>query len=79
MPRWPWSRREKAPVNPDAPHRFQSSDDPGIGAMVAGGGYPGPPTSQVAATRLTSEFAQASRCRVPGCERDRSDPIHNAG
>jgi hypothetical protein len=69
-------RRSKAPVNPSSPHDFQSNDDPGMGAAAvrSAGGRGGQALGMNVA--LTGNYARAQRCGVPGCGRDRDDPIH---
>ena len=69
-------RASKAPVNPSAPHRFQSIDDAGYGAAVvrSAGGRGGQPLGMNAS--LAGTFIQHQRCGVQGCGRDRDDPIH---
>ena len=69
-------RTAKPPVNPSAPHTFVSIDDAGYGAAVArsAGARGGQPLGMNAA--LAGTFIQQQRCGVPGCGRDRDDPIH---
>jgi hypothetical protein len=69
-------RRPKAPINPNAPHTFQSNDDAGMGAAAvrSGGGRGGQALGLNVA--LTGNYTRALRCGVPGCGRDRDDPIH---
>ena len=64
-----------AGVDPKQPHEFQPIDDPGLAASASGGptgmGY-GADYQAV----MTGNFIRRMRCGVPGCDRDRSDPIH---
>lgn len=65
-----------APVNPNAPHSFRSNDDPGMGAAAvrSAGGRGGQALGMNVA--ITGNYARELRCAVPGCGRDRDDPLH---
>jgi hypothetical protein len=70
--------RRKDP-DPGTPHEFRQIDDPGLGAVAAGGtqfeqGY-GAATHVIVA----DNYIRKSRCGVPGCGRERGDPIHQGG
>jgi hypothetical protein len=73
--RLPWRQAEPKPVDPAGPHPFRQIDDPGIVAMASGGvigtGYGSASTIAVA-----DNVIRKSRCGVPGCGRERYDPIH---
>jgi hypothetical protein len=71
-----WRRGSTAPVNPDSPHSFRQIDDAGFGAAVirSAGSRTGQPLGMNAS--LAGTFQQQLRCGVPGCGRDRDDPIH---
>jgi hypothetical protein len=80
--RWPrfWGKRDPAlprgDPDPGTPHEFKQIDDPGMGAMAASGSQRGTSIAQVA---VTDNFVRKSRCGVPGCGKERSDPIHHGG
>lgn len=66
----------QAPVNPNTPHTFRSTDDPGMGAAaIRSGGSRGGQALGINVA-LTGNYTRALRCGVPGCGRDRDDPIH---
>ncbi len=63
-------------TDPGSPHTFQPLNDTGIGAAAAGAG--GMVSGQALAMEaaVTGNFVREQRCGVPGCSRDRDDPIH---
>lgn len=72
-------RGSAAPVNPNAPHTFHSTDDPGMGAAAIRSGGSGGGQALGINVALTGNYTRALRCGVPGCGRDRDDPIHFPG
>lgn len=77
MPNWPWERSDAKPVDPERPHAFRQTDDFGLAAVAASGpgGVEGS-GSQAVAAAVTDSYRRTSRCGVPGCSRERGDPIH---
>lgn len=72
--RAPWSHKEQRPVHPNEPHEFRPVRDAGMGTGLASlgsreGGGPSP-------IAMTSRYLRMSACAVPGCGKDRDDPIH---
>ncbi|MEW5991412.1 MAG: hypothetical protein AB1736_08730 [Chloroflexota bacterium] len=70
-------KRDEPPVNPSQPHPFRQIDDPGVAAMASGGG-PQLGYGAYGQIATTDNFIRKARCGVPGCGRDRHDPIHEA-
>ena len=68
--------RGSAAPDPGSPHAFRPMNDPGMGAAVAGagGGRGGQALGMNA--MITGNFVRERHCGVPGCGRDRDDPIH---
>jgi hypothetical protein len=71
--RWPWRRRDP---DPGTPHAFRDIDDIGLAAIAAGGSQWDQASGSLAQVKTTDNFIRKSRCGVPGCGRERSDPIH---
>jgi hypothetical protein len=72
--RAPWSHKEQRPVHANEPHVFLPVHDAGLGTGLAGlgsrdSGFP----AQIA---ITDRYLRTSACAVPGCGKDRDDPIH---
>jgi hypothetical protein len=65
-----------AAPDPGSPHAYRAMNDPGMSAAAAGAG--GTLTGQALAldAAVTGNFVREQRCGVPGCGRDRDDPIH---
>jgi hypothetical protein len=65
-----------AAPDPGSPHVFRPMNDAGMGAAAAGaaGTISGQALAMDAA--VTGNFVREQRCGVPGCGRDRDDPIH---
>ena len=76
-----WFRRLRGDRDPDpgTPHEFRAIDDPGLAAVAAGGGQGGQGYGSMTQVATTDNFIRKSRCGVPGCGRERSDPIHHRG
>lgn len=72
------ARRNRDP-DPGTPHRFKQIDDPGMAAFASGGGQVTQGFGSVIQVATTDNFIRKARCGVPGCGRDRSDPIHHGG
>jgi hypothetical protein len=72
--RAPWSHQARRPVHANEPHAFQPVHDAGLGTGLAsmsgaeGGVSPAP--------AMTGGYLRTSGCDVPGCGKDRGDPIH---
>ncbi|OGO53253.1 MAG: hypothetical protein A2V84_08925 [Chloroflexi bacterium RBG_16_70_13] len=75
--RLPIRKRQEPHPDPSRPHEFRQIHDPGIMAIAGGAGMS---RSFGAATpvAVTDNFIRKSRCGVPGCGRERHDPIHEA-
>jgi hypothetical protein len=73
--RWPWTRTPPLPVDAHKPHEYREPDGRamstgfGGGRLTSGGTAMGP-------IAMTSAHLRTSRCGVPGCGKDRHDPIH---
>lgn len=74
MVRLPHLRGEPPRVEPRAPHEFREIHDAGLGTGLGGTTRGG--ASNVGMIALTDNYMRKSHCGVPGCGRDRSDPIH---
>jgi hypothetical protein len=71
--------RRRAPgpdPDPGTPHAFRPIDDAGLGFLAAGGVQPDRGSGQFTMVAMTDNYIRKSRCGVPGCGRERSDPIH---
>lgn len=73
--RFPWSKRREAHVDPRLPHPFQDIEDAGLGTGLSGMSSRGSAVNQVA---MTNRYLRTSGCGVPGCGRERGDPVHAA-
>jgi hypothetical protein len=61
--------------DPNRSHPFQETADPGIvPAASAGGNYGGAQHNMWAVTTAT---LRGSRCAMPGCGKERHDPVHS--
>jgi hypothetical protein len=78
--RWFRRLRRQRDVDPGTPHQFRQIDDDGMAALAAGGAY-GSAGEFGGLTQLaaTDNYIRKSRCGVPGCGRERGDPIHQGG
>ena len=77
-----WFRRVRRDRDPDpgTPHTFRQIDDSGIAALAAGGAFAGGGEyGGLTQVTTTDNFIRKSRCGVPGCGRERSDPLHQRG
>ena len=72
------SLRRRDP-DPGTAHEFRQIDDPGLGAIAAGGTQFEQGYGSIGQLVTTDNFIRKSRCGVPGCGRERSDPIHQHG
>jgi len=75
--RAPWSNQEPRPVHANEPHAFRPVRDAGLGTGLSG--MSGPEGGVSPAFAMTSRYLRTSLCDVPGCGRDRDDPIHEPG
>ena len=73
--RLPWRRAEPTPVDPGSPHPFRQIVDPGIVA-IASGGVIGTGYGSASPIAVADNVVRKQRCGVPGCGRERHDPIH---
>lgn len=75
-----WFRRAPRRPDPDpgTPHAFRPIDDVGIAMVASGGAGSAPAPGYGGLTQLvtTDNYLRKSRCGVPGCGRERYDPIH---
>lgn len=60
---------------PREPHAFRETNDPGVGAVAAGGDFRF--GADVHAVAATAGFLRGTRCAFPGCGKPREDPIHD--
>jgi hypothetical protein len=60
-------------IDPKRPHRFVETNDAGLGAAASGGTYQG---NQANVWAVTTAFLRSTRCTLPGCGKERHDPIH---
>jgi hypothetical protein len=72
-------RLRRRDPNPGTPHEFRSIEDPGIAAVASGGTFKFGGTGGLTAVVTTDNFIRKSRCGVPGCGLERTDPIHHGG
>ena len=74
-----WLRRRGDPgpdPDPGTRHAFRRIDDPGLAAVAAGGSQWEMGYGSATHVATTDNYIRKSRCGVPGCGRERSDPIH---
>jgi hypothetical protein len=72
------TRGSSAP-DPGSPHQFRPLNDPGMSAAAAGGSGTISGAALGMDAAVTGNFVREQRCGVPGCGRDRDDPIHFPG
>jgi hypothetical protein len=65
-----------ASPDPGSPHRFRPMNDPGMAAAAAGGSGTSTGAALGMDATVTGNFVREQWCGVPGCGRDRDDPIH---
>ena len=73
MPKF-WRPAEGAPTDPGRNHEFVETNDPGLGAAASGSAFRGTNTPNVLG--VTTAFLRSTRCAMPGCGKERHDPIH---
>ena len=61
-------------MHANEPHEFRPVRDAGLGTGFAG--ISPSDASSPAQLVMTSRYLRASGCAVPGCGKDRNDPIH---
>lgn len=72
---WPFRRSGKrATPDPTQNHAFVETNDAGIGAAASGSSL----GSTFNRLGMTTAFLRSTRCAVPGCNKERHDPIHAA-
>lgn len=72
--RAPWSHKEQRPVHASEPHAFRPVHDAGLGTGLSSmSGVQGDVSPPLA---MTGGYLRALRCDVPGCGKDRNDPVH---
>lgn len=76
--RFPWQRAESRAVEPRTWHWFSQTFDPGRAAIATGSGL-GPNYGTIGSVTVADTDVRKGRCSVPGCGRDRDDPIHRDG
>ena len=62
------------PDDPSQSHEFVETDDPGLGAAASGSAFRA--TSMPNVLGVTTAFLRSTRCALPGCGKERHDPIH---
>ena len=67
---------ETSAPDPGSPHPFQPMNDRGMSAAAAGAGGTVSGQANIMDAVVTGNFVREQRCGVPGCGRDRDDPIH---
>ncbi|MBI3749647.1 MAG: hypothetical protein HY262_12505 [Chloroflexi bacterium] len=60
--------------DPHENHRFVEIDDPGMGAAASGSAFRSTDAPNILG--VTTAFLRSSRCAMPGCGKERHDPIH---
>lgn len=71
---WRFGRNEHRATDPKVSHPYVEIDDPGIGAAAMGSAFRGTNTPNVLG--VTTAFLRSTRCALPGCGKERHDPIH---
>lgn len=66
----------KAATDPGSPHPFRQLNDPGLGAAISGSSGSQTGAGIALNVAATGNFVREQHCGVPGCGRDRDDPIH---
>jgi hypothetical protein len=69
-----WRRAKPERTDPKESHAFVETNDPGLGAVVAGSAFQSTNTANVLGA--TTAFLRSTRCALPGCGKERHDPIH---
>jgi hypothetical protein len=78
MPQWPWQRRNRKHIDASGPHAFEPTSDAGLSSGASHAGSRGGLGGNLGEAILTSNFQRdQAHCGVPGCGRERSDPIHD--
>jgi len=60
--------------DPKLNHPFVEINDPGMGAVASGSVFR--TTNQVNDLGITTAYLRSTRCAMPGCGKERHDPIH---
>lgn len=76
MVRLPHLHGEPPRVEPHQPHEFREINDAGLGTGL--GGMTGRGATNLNMIAMTDNYLRKSVCGVPGCGKDRGDPIHEA-
>jgi hypothetical protein len=63
-------------VDPYHSHLFLETNDSGLGAAASGSAFQ--TTDVVNVLGVTTAFLRSTGCAVPGCGKERHDPIHAA-
>lgn len=69
-------RRSGSESDAGAEHAFRPMNDPGMGAAASNAGGTESGAALAMGAVVTGNFVRDLRCGVPGCGRDRDDPIH---
>jgi hypothetical protein len=72
-----WRRAKRTAIDPRLSHEFVETDDPGLGAAASGSAFRSTNAPNVLA--VTAAFLRSTRCALPGCGKERHDPIHTPG
>ena len=60
--------------DPKRTHAFLETNDAGMGPAASGGGWVS--GNQASVLGVTAAHLRSTRCAVPGCGKERHDPIH---
>jgi hypothetical protein len=74
-----WGRPQRPPTRPEIAdptrdHSYVEINDPGVGAVSSGSGKYG--GNLMGTLGMTTAFLRSTRCAMPGCGKERHDPVH---
>jgi hypothetical protein len=69
-------RRPDVPAEPGRPHEFVELYDPGMASLASGAGGGRSVLGGISPVTIADNYMRKSRCGLPGCGRDRFDPLH---
>lgn len=64
-----------ASTDPTRNHPYVEINDPGVGAVASGSGNYG--GNLMGTLGMTTAFLRSTRCAMPGCGKERHDPVHS--
>ena len=71
-------RRDRNDIaDPAREHPYVEINDPGVGAVSSGSGNYG--GNLMGTLGMTTAYLRSTRCAVPGCGKERHDPVHSNG